>query len=462
MQSASIPADRRARNPLITEAGYARLRALLEDPDAPAWNYVVGDRVQRRDLADVEATRKAVRAARRAGTGAPPTRMVEWVRALRPHVGLFRRALPEGFDLVRDWRHIPTMTREDLVLRMAEVVLDDADLARLIVYDTSGTTGHAIHVPHHPRAMAQNHAFLEFVLERHGVRLDFDPGCVACINVGAQASTVTFATVFSVWKNAGFAKVNLHGRAWSPEQAQAFFARHAPLFLTGDPMGFAELMRWGVQVRPAALVSTAVHLRAELTQRLREEYACPVIDTYAATETGPIAYAGPEDEGMHVLPHDIYVEIVDAGGAPLPEGVRGEICVTGGRNPYVPLLRYRTGDFGRLVWSDAGSDDVTPRILDLEARQPVCFRAADGTVVCPVDIGRILREWVFVQHEFVQRRDGSCTLVIAPAPGCPLDTDALSSRLEKLLGYSVAVTLDPGLAASRPCGKVVPFRSELA
>jgi phenylacetate-CoA ligase len=377
---------------------------------------------------------------------------------MRRSVPLFREFLPDRFDLQGDWALVPTMSRDHVATRLDAIVPPDEDLARLIVYDTSGVTGHAIRVPHHPRAVAQNHAFVEFVLERHGIRPAFSADMVACLNVGAQASTVVFATVFSVWRQAGFAKVNLHPRAWQPDRARRFVASLSPLFLTGDPLGFAEMIEWGIEYRPAALISTAVTLQPGLSQRLSAHYGCPVIDTYATTETGPIAYANPEGEGLSLLAPDHYVEVVDGDGRPVPEGGFGEICVTGGRNPFLPLLRYRTGDFGRLRWTGVASDPA-PRLVELSGRDAVTFRAADHSAVSPVDIGRVIREWVFVQHEFVQREDGSCALSILPAPAWPIDVGVMRARLQVLFGEDVPieVRLDPHLGRDRPGGKVVPW-----
>ena len=101
-------------------------------------------------------------------------------------------------------------------------------------------------------------------------------------------------------------------------------------------------------------------------------------------------------------------------------GQRGEITVSGGRNPFLPLLRYRTGDFGRLDHAPCPCGDPRPRIVDLEGRPVVVFRASDGTPVGPVDISRALRELPILRHAFVQHVDGSCELTVQPRPGGPV------------------------------------------
>ncbi|MBP7866132.1 MAG: AMP-binding protein [Acidobacteria bacterium] len=458
-----IPAEQRERNPLITVGAWERLRGILQHPDAPAWNFATGDRLLPGDLPAVDVVRRSIREGRRPGDGRPPAAIRAWARAMRRRSPWFADALPKGLNLARDWARVPTMRRADLAARLERIVPRDADLSRLITYETSGVTGHALYVPHHPVTMATNHAFLEFVLERHGVRLSFDETVTACVNLSAHRTTVVFATVFAVWGNAAFAKVNLHPHAWTPAAARRFLADLAPLFLTGDPLGYARLLAWEIPVKPAAMISSAVALDSGLKRRLEDAYGCPVIDTYATTETGVIGYAAPDAPGFTLLPADLYVEIVDADGRPVPEGEPGEISVTGGRNPYLPLLRYRTGDVARLSWSDPPGADPVPRLLDLQARAPVTFRAADGSRVGPVDIGRVIREWIVLQHAFVQHRDGSCTLALRPAPGCPLDPAAIAKRLRALFGKGVRITvrIDERLGDDQPGGKVVPFCSEL-
>lgn len=459
-----IPLDRLERNPLITEAGYALLARILQHPSAPRWNFVTGDRVVAEDLALVQSFREAVRT-RRPGGDRPPPDLLAWVSGLRDRVSLFQERLPLGFDLERDWPYVPTCGREDLAVRVERLVPWAEDLSRLIVYDTSGTSGHVLRVPHHPRAMAQSHALMEYALSRHGATPDLSSDRVACFNVGAQeARTVVFANVFSVWDQAGFAKVNLSPSEWRDgAAAQEFFRELAPQFLTGDPVGFAEMARWEVPAAPAALVSTAVALGEGLERALAERYQCPVIDWYSSTETGPVAYSCPSGEGLHVLPPDLFVEVLGEDGFPVGEGRRGEIAVTGGRNPYVPLLRYRTGDWARLDFSPCVCGETTPRLLDLEGREPVFFRSGEGAVVNAVDIGRVLREFPVVQHEVVQRADGSCDVAVRGAMGLALDLDEVAQALTSLLGTGIPLRVqeDPALGERLSGGKVKPYRSEL-
>ena len=443
------------------------LKRLKEHADAPRWNYSSGDHLDKADLARLARFKQDLRDGRKKRE---PGRLPEPVRkrldALRSKVPSFRRRLPKGVDAEKHWDLIPCMSREDVALRPESLVPDDADLRRVMIYRTAGTTGHALLVPSAATCVSMYQPLLEFALARHGVRPRFSPDSVACFLVGAQLRTVTYPTTLSSWKGAGFAKLNLHAGDWpDPKSPVRYFADLAPQFLTGDPISFAEMLARGVAHRPAALVTTAVAMSDALRRRLAAEYRCPVIDWYSLTETGPLGYACPKTPGAyHLLPHDVYLEAVDAAGVPVAAGARGEITVTGGRNPFLPLLRYRTGDWGRLDYAKCACGDPMPRLLDLEGRAPVVFRRKGGALLNTVDISRVLREFPFVQHELIQRADLSCELTARPVGvGAPPPEKDVREALAELFGEGVELSIryDPALGDRTEGGKAAPYRSEL-
>lgn len=465
MKEESIPSERLERNPLMTDEGFRLLKRIAQHPAAPKWNYFVGDRIEAIDLPFIEKIRKSVFSERSETRGAPPESIVEWVKSFRNRSIFFDENIAEGFDVVRDWGYIPAMTREDLALRPETIVPYDEDLSRLIVYDTSGTTGHSILAPYHPRAVGMNHPLAEFVLSRYGVVPPFGPDMIACLCIHSQVSTVVFPAVFSAWNQAGFAKVNLHRNEWqSPESARRFFTAMNPLFLTGNPISFSEMMRWEIKPEPAAIITTAVTLPPDIKIKFEKYFRCPVIDWYSSTETGPIAYSCPKGNGMHVTATDVYVEAIDPQGFPVAPGELGEIAVTGGRNPLLPLLRYRTGDWGRMEFGPCSCGDPHPRIVGFEGRDVVFYQASDGSIINPVDISRVLREFIFVRHDFIQHADGSCDLHIEPIRNTSPDLVSMKEKLGKLFGEKIElrIQLDPKLSQRTPQGRTLPYRTELS
>ena len=355
------------------------------------------------------------------------------------------------------------MTREDVALHPEHMVPDDADLKRMLVYRTAGTTGHAILVPHHARAVASYQPMMEHVLRRYGIRPRFTAQSVACFLICSQRQTVTWAATLSYWKGAGFAKVNLNPSEWpTKESPQKYISELAPQFLTGDPFSYSDLLRLEVPVRPSAMFTTAVAMRPGLKRRLVEQFACPIIDWFSLIETGPIGYACPQGDAYHIMPHDIHVEVLDENEHPVPPGVRGEITVTGGRNPCLPLIRYRTRDWGTLDFTPCSCGDPMPRIIGLEGRTPMNFRTADGSLVNSADLSRILREFPLVQHEFRQKADLTCEITIRPITSVAVDEEQIRTALQKALGnLPIELRQDPELGNELHTGKVISYQSEL-
>ncbi|MCU0291703.1 MAG: hypothetical protein MUF10_06875 [Thermoanaerobaculaceae bacterium] len=448
------------RTPLLDDAGRAMLRRLREHPDAPRWTYAVGDRLAAEDLPALDRFREQLTAGPVPSQPWSPSPVVlQSVAHALVHVPRYRAAVPAHLDLEHDWNLLPTTCRADLAETPWGFVPDDQPLDRLVIYRTAGTTGHPIAIPHHPWAVACYLPMLEHALAAHGVHLDPAPDTVACALLSFQVRTYTYSTVLSAWAGSGFVKVNLRPTDWpSPDSPARYLADLAPQLVTGEPVVLSELLRLGVRLAPRSLVSTSLALSASLRVDLERSFGCPVLDWYSMVETGPIARSCPVGHGLHLLGPDVFVEMLATDGSAVAPGQRGEITVSGGRNPFLPLLRYRTGDFGRLDHAPCPCGDPMPRVVDLEGRPVVVFRASDGTPVGPVDISRALRELPILRHAFVQHADGACELTVQPRPGDPVPgISEIAASISALFGTQPCTII---LSADLPPGEP-PFRSEL-
>ena len=452
-------------NPLMTRSSIPALKRLLRNPDAPRWNHPAGDRITADDAKFAEEFRFKILNRKAWGTGIFPDWLEGWLSERAKTVPWFRRVLPDDSDITKSWYSIPTSSRELIAQRPEELVPDDVDLKRMVVYRTSGTSGHALLVPHHPRAAGAYLVFIEAALRQHGIIPQFKSGEIACVLIGAQAHTVTYATTLSLWGEGGFAKINLSSSEWpKPQSSKRYLEALNPMILTGDPISFAELLKVGPEIKPSACISTAVAMSPSLKAAIKKHFACPVIEWYSLTETGPIGYSCSFDNTYHLLAPDLFVEVLDSEGNPVPSGVCGEITVTGGRNPFVPLLRYRTGDWGRLSYEPCSCGDPMPQILDLEGRKPVLLASLNGGLVNPVDVSRVLRDFPLLQHEFRQKADLSCFLKLRLVPGHEeKELDEIPARLKTLFGenLNIKIQVDEELG-NRNCGsKIIPYSSEI-
>lgn len=446
------------RWPTLTDAGRDRLVALRDHPLAPTWLHTTGDRL----TADMIA----------AATTPLPT--AEW---LVEHLAVARR-LPfyrSAADPPTELADFPPIGRDELIDDISAFVPFDADLSDAIQTSSSGTTGRVVVVPENPVVVSRGFHTLHTLLTDHGVDWHPESDRMALAYVVRQRIAFTYASVISGFEQATMARINMHPAQWPPAaghslsgiaRRNAFLLDQNPVVVSGTPTALAELLDADLVggLHPRAFVSGGLALTAALRARLEDTYAVPVLDVYSLHETGLVATRF--DDGPFVIPdRRILVEILDPVGRPVAAGSRGEIVVTAGENPLLPLVRYRTGDSGRLVEVDG-----RPAIADLEGRHEVLFTAADGAAVPSVDLTQLLQPTGALAWTVDQRADGTvhariagtrraadrCRGVLAALLGRPIELHVVASVADlgdgKPRRYSSALPIPPA-------GRRAPIRS---
>jgi phenylacetate-CoA ligase len=435
------------RFPLLTERSRAMLRRLQQHPHAPRWTYQCGDRLDAAGLTDVQKFAERQQSERHGWKfGVPPAWVADFIDRCRLDVPYYRSRLSGDA--------LPTCCREDLRREPWSFVPDSADLSGLIVYQTSGTSGNLIHIPAHPVAPARYLPLFQSALAAHGVSL-IGGERVSLIQVAAQVQTYTFASVISFLDGAGFAKINLNSADWNdPQDRVEFFDDCAPEIVTGDPLALEQLAALPVRSRPKGILSSATMLLPALRDRLMLRFGCPVIDVYSMNETGPIAFARADSNSdeHEILPHNLFVEILDEFGRPVAPGERGEIVVTGGVNPFLPLVRYRTGDFGSLSFRHE-----TPRLVGIERRRPVVFQRADGATVVSISVTVALFRIPLPFFSLHQERDGS--LIFRTRCDTAVENEIHKALIEVFGSTPLAIEHLPWEVAWR--GKSIQYSSDI-
>jgi phenylacetate-CoA ligase len=209
---------------------------------------------------------------------------------------------------------------------------------------------------------------------------------------------------------------------------------------------------WGERMRDE--IQTALGLRA--------------VSFYGLSEMcgpGVAAECLTARDGLHVQEDHFLVEVVDPDdGGPVPAGAEGELVFTTLMKEALPLIRYRTGDIGRLRTDPCACGRTSVRLLGLRGRHDDML-IVRGVNVHPSNIEHLLLSvgGVAPHYRLVVDRRGAhdeLTLECEPADAREvLDRGALRERLEPLLrertGLRIVVSvLDPG-SIPRSEGKAV-------
>jgi phenylacetate-CoA ligase len=202
-------------------------------------------------------------------------------------------------------------------------------------------------------------------------------------------------------------------------------------------------------------------MRAEIERAL----GLVAINFYGLSEMcGPgVAAECVARAGLHVQEDHFIVEVVDPGdGRSVPPGEEGELVFTTLTKEALPLLRYRTGDIGRLTRDPCACGRTMARISGLRGRHDDVL-VVRGINVHPSQVEHVLLSVpdAAPHYRLVVQRPGpldELTLECEPTPSCG-DPEALRARLEELLrehtGLRITVALMRPGTVPRSEGKAV-------
>ncbi|GAA3398026.1 phenylacetate--CoA ligase family protein [Streptomyces roseoviridis] len=339
------------------------------------------------------------------------------------------------------WRWLsafPSVSKLELAEGMIDHCDDDIDPTACRVLETSGTSGVPLRMVRDDDALVHEWATALVRNQRQGKAFD------RTVLMPCLARTGRWFEYTS--PGAGLARVAQFGLAGCEASDGAMFAERARYFrpdvLAGTPRNLVDFMQLlqahGGQLPSVRSVVTCGELLVPAVRdALTEFFGLPVTDMYAMKEVGTIAVQC-EAGSYHVESERLWLEVVDDDGAPLPEGRTGEIVITDLTNRAMPLIRYRTGDFGSLA-SAACLCGLPHKVMDLvEGRNPGELRRPDGTTLPVLWATRTVRRHPVRRYQIVQEADFSVTALLAPAPSfTAADAAELTRNLEDVLGTGI-------------------------
>ena len=437
------------RAPLLTNDGRKLLKWMQEHPNAPKYNYQCGDQLTGDMLERVRAYEDQLRSLKKAwASGETPDWVLNFAERCLIDVPFYRRRGGRA----EDFSSLPTCSRKDLENEQWAFVPDWQALDELIMYYTSGTTGKPFYILSHPEVSTKYLVKLRAALAKVGVKLEGGKGRVSIITPCAQSASLTYATVSSFLDEAGFVKLNLNPNDWrnAGDAAKFIDACHTEIF-SGDPISFLALAQLPLQTKPKALVSSAMTLMPALKRELEERFQCPVIDAYSMNESRFLAAS--HGQGHEIIAPDLFVEILDEEGDLCAPEVRGEITLTCNRNPFLPLLRYRTGDYAALNFESG-----FPCLVEFEGRQPVMFFNTQGQIINNIEVTYALEPFPLSQFSLHQNQDKSLLLKMR---GNVVDEKKIETVLKNLFGANQLLAIAELLEEETHNGKVLQYTSDI-
>ncbi|MBI4192066.1 MAG: phenylacetate--CoA ligase family protein [Betaproteobacteria bacterium] len=324
---------------------------------------------------------------------------------------------------------------------------EDGRRMPLVIQTSGGTTG----LPRPMLYSPQDREIMAILgarrLTMHGVR----PGDLVQVTRALGLANGGFHIREALWKYTGAVPVMTGSGNVTPTRRQIEIMRAWGVnVLIGFPAylrHMALVARDELKIDPRSLGIRALdsNLGIEDRKPIEELWGAPCHDFYGAHESGMIAADCVYQNGMHIQEDAFIVEILDpVTGKPVPEGEKGNICITSLFKYSAPLIRYNICDVSLIMPGTCACGSTLVRLEKIFGRSDNMLKLR-GVNVFPEAIGALVAEEPRSTGEFfciVDRvgavgRDEMTVLVEAADPS--VDTRALHQDLERRLHDALAV-----------------------
>lgn len=259
--------------------------------------------------------------------------------------GGYYRDLPERLFSLADLPSLPFTTDEQLAANAPGLLLrSQSEISRVLSDATSGTTGAAKRVFY-----TEGDCERTVELFMAGLGELIFPGSVTMILFPFTGPFGLGELIAEAVSRLGARPLKL-GASGSYGEWSEILEKERPDSFVGMPVQLLRLLRvCGRGSLRRALVSGDL-CPAAVTEGCESILGSRLFPHYGSRE---MALGGaitcPAHAGMHLRENHVIAEIVDEDGKPLPPGEYGELVITTIGMEAMPLIRYRTGDYTRIL-----------------------------------------------------------------------------------------------------------------
>ncbi len=257
----------------------------------------------------------------------------------------FYKELPERLESLSQLAALPFTTDEQLAAHVGSMLLvSQGDVQRVLSDATSGTGG------------LEKRVFYTEGDCKHTVELFMAglgefifPGSVTMICMPFSGPYGLGELIAEAVEKLGATALKL-GWGKSYGELGAIMEQHQPDTYVGMPVELLSMLRvCGRGSLRRALVSGDACPDTVINE-IEDILGTPLWPHYGSRE---MALGGaiccPAHEGMHLRENHVIAEIVDRDGNVLPHGEYGELVITTIGMEAMPLIRYKTGDYSRII-----------------------------------------------------------------------------------------------------------------
>ncbi|MDP7023215.1 MAG: hypothetical protein QGH42_03050 [Kiritimatiellia bacterium] len=194
--------------------------------------------------------------------------------------------------------------------------------------------------------------------------------------------------------------------------------------------------------RSESIVTAADGLRPGQRELIEQTLGEAVFLTYGSREFMLIGAECPEHRGYHLSTDNLWVEVVDDSGQPVPPGESGRILVTDLHNMATPFIRYEIGDVGVMAADPCPCGLPFPLLERVEGRIQERIELPGGESLTALFIPHLMKEFEWAKAYQVRQISDSeiCMELITDEPLQAEKTGEIVRYLQPRVGEAMSIT----------------------
>jgi phenylacetate-CoA ligase len=394
-------------------------------------------------------------------------RMVKYAYTVPVYHKKYKKAgiYPQDIKGIKDLEKLPFITKDDLRQNYPDGIISKKyNKNNGFLVSTSGSTGKPVFVYIDMFSAIKSLTAFVRTLKAYGGRwnktrivmiVDTTPGSVE--HAIFTKSAIPVLQKLMTTKNIKYIDI-----AEKPEIAMKEMEEFNPEFVGTDPNMLRKLAILknegiGKNVNPEYLGSAGAMLDKYTRNYVEKAFGAQILDSYASTEAGPIAFECIKGGYYHVHSDFVYLEFLDEENKPVDFGIPGNTVITKFYGTGTPIIRY-TGisDLVVPVELEPECGITTQMIKQIEGRTTDLLIMPDGKPLSPLTVTGIpaktmeyFKTYKIKQFQIVQHKVDEIEVKIVideklRNKGVPVKDILieLEKRFSKAIGNKVNITVN--------------------
>ncbi|WP_028043638.1 phenylacetate--CoA ligase family protein [Candidatus Stoquefichus massiliensis] len=195
-------------------------------------------------------------------------------------------------------------------------------------------------------------------------------------------------------------------------------------------------------IKLSGVVSGSDMLFDDVRKNIEETFQCRCYSRYSNEENGVIGQDELENNVFYLNEANYYVEIFKLNeDKPADEGEIGRIVVTDLYNYAMPMIRYDTGDIGRISYRK-DHNGIAKRVIDqFGGRKIDIIYKTTGEVISPHSITNMMWDYPNIrQFQFIQSDEKEYKLILNISNN--IDVALIESELKEIVGQDAIIAVE--------------------